>query len=770
MRKLIFILLSFSLLLATDGLWESITPIKKIDKLVIYNNHVFGYSRGGVVQISPNMEISYYTKTDGIGGVVARDITTNDNGVLTITLANRLAFFNGKYWTASEQINLNEWNKVFATNENAWITYKEGVIVFRFSGNEWQYRDFFNQFPALVSGDIQGIEFSNKIFLFSDSSTVSAPADYLANNLKNIENWKNEFFFESGEILNSYTIYDSALYLATTDTVYRLDKNENLIELPSITAIDEVTELFSDNSGLYAFSAQRIYKYENGDWQLEESLGRDYESFVRRDNTFIMADLYSNLSLLDRSSGQIASIVLNRPLGMRFRKFAVDDKGNIFAATTGFYGGSADRAAYLYDGKWYDLRVKDAHFSYLNFGNTILSVNSTNSGDIIWATYGRGLYIQNGVTDFDLINRSGNRTAEFSINNKSYFIENDESFMDYLGYVATESDVTYVITHDMVTDSYGNVWLTNHLAHTFNSLICVKSGPGGEFSLDKNNWVYWDMRVPFSGSLLFSSIGAVEVDAFEIVWIGTRYEGLARLNYNYTLENKSDDTWRVFKTTDGLFSNQILSIGSDENATIYVGTDNGLNMISGSNVYQLKGDYAPKGTRISGIARDAKGNMWFTSDLGVSMLESNKNAFEPNSWIHFSTANSDLVADFCHGIYINDKNGKVYIGTELGISVYNSPLLVNSTNSSGELSIGPNPFRIGSGKLMVAGIGRNSGLKILTQTGLLVKDFDPSEIISGVVFWNGRNNSNEIVASGVYVLVTSNDEGKIQTAKVLTFR
>ena len=88
MRKLIFILLSFSLLLATDGLWESITPIKKIDKLVIYDNHVFGYSRGGVVQISPNMEISYYTKTDGIGGVVARDITTNDNGVLTITLAN----------------------------------------------------------------------------------------------------------------------------------------------------------------------------------------------------------------------------------------------------------------------------------------------------------------------------------------------------------------------------------------------------------------------------------------------------------------------------------------------------------------------------------------------------------------------------------------------------------------------------------------------------------------------------------------------------------
>ena len=118
----------------------------------------------------------------------------------------------------------------------------------------------------------------------------------------------------------------------------------------------------------------------------------------------------------------------------------------------------------------------------------------------------------------------------------------------------------------------------------------------------------------------------------------------------------------------------------------------------------------------------------------------------------------------------DNQAGKIYIGTELGISVYESPLLVNTENNLETLRVGPNPYRLGTGRVMITGISNNSGLKILSQTGTLIKYFSPAEIMSGVVYWDGRNRFNEVVASGVYVLVASNEEGNVQTAKILTFR
>lgn len=755
---------------AQEGYWEAITPIKKVDKLILHDNTVYGASKGGILKMNSDFSIEYFTKGDGPGGVITPDITENDLGVLSINLSNQLNIYDGENWTTGEPIPLNEWMKIDATDETAWVSYRTGVIVFEFYDNKWQYRDFFNQFPATLSGNIQPVVFNNRIYLFSDGSAVSAPADFHTHNLKNIENWRIVSFWSPTDVLYSYSLNNDRLYLAGNSGLREIDQAENITVLPALPGGSTVGSLFTDNGEFYAMGGINISSWENNNWVSKATLDKTYKSFVKLDNNFILSDYYADLLLYDINSGNSTSIVLDRPVGMRFRKFVTKENGDIYASTTGFYGGSPDRAAYFIDGKWYDLRVIDSHFNYLGFGNNIESVGESQSGEIIWSTYGRGMYIQRGVTDFQLINRSGNRTAEFRINNVPLFVPNDPKFNDYLGYVSVESDTTFVITQDMQTDSYGNQWITNYITHTFKALICVKPESDGSLSLEHSNWLYWDMRVPYSGSLHETSMGAITIDPFDQIWIGSKYEGLARLNYNYTLDNQSDDSWRTFSVLDGLSSNQILSIGSDENGTIYVGTDNGLNMISGDNVYKLKGEYAPLGTRINGIEKDSKGNMWFATDIGLSMLESEKNTFEPDSWTHFTSENSGLLNNFCNGLHIDNDKKRILIGTELGISIYYTPFLENPDNNLSQLVIGPNPFHQNSGTLLISGIGINSGLKVLDISGNLIRIYQPEEVKSGVVHWDGKNKYGQIAATGVYVFVAANDEGKLQSGKAIVIR
>jgi len=766
---LIFFLINISLF-AQKGYWNAITPIKKIERITEFEGEVFGASRGGVFRLKADGSGEYITRGSGLGGVNALDVFRNQNELFAITANSGLTSFQDDEWTVAESVDISNWQRLFATGEDVWISYDTGVIVYRKDATAWNFRDFFNQFPEDPEGLVQPIIYRNLIYLFSENGVLVAPEDYINNNLKNIQNWEHKEILPSGEILVDFAFYSDELILSTSANIYRLTVDDSLIKLDPDHPLEGGSNIYSGNGQLYCRAGNALYQLLDMHWAQISALPGTYMDFVEFNGEFVFSCTYADLSIHNAQSGITDTLQLERPLGARYRQFAKAPDGTIYAATSGLYGTPPDRAAFFKEGKWYDLRVGDSHFAQFGFGNSIISIVMSNTGEAIWGTYGRGIYIQRGTTDFELINRSGTNTAQFLINNSSVFVENDPSFNDYLGYVNTFTDTTFTIVQDMINDDFGNIWLTNHQAQTFKGLICVKSEKDGSFSLDHSNWLYWDMRIPFSGSIATTTIGVVASDAFGRIWVGTKAEGVAVLNYSNTLEDQSDDSWRKYSTREGLSSSRIHAIASDLNGTIYIGTDNGVDMISGTTVFNLKGDYAPKGSRINDIERDGKGNLWFATDIGVSMLLADENAFDPKNWVHYTTANSGLIEDFCNGLYIDNENEIIYIGTDLGISELHSPYLVNALGNKQTLTIGPNPFRPAITVLTISGIEQNAVLRVLNVNGALIREFGREEIIAGVVTWDGKNKHNQEIASGVYVLLAVNDEGKIQTAKVMIFR
>jgi hypothetical protein len=769
---ILFLYVLVSLLAASSNdRWDAVTPIKTVKKMSVYKNDIYGITDGGVIRLNGDEEPVYISPADGIDGTALLDISANGKSLFVISDNFALSYTDGSSWQTAERVEIDAWQHLFAEDNNIWISYDDGVIVYSAEGEEWSFRDFFNRFPVSPpGGNIIPVVFNGKIFLFFGNGFLRADADYMSVNLKNSDNWEFQTLFSPGEEIDNYVIHNGEIIFATNLNVYRFTSADVLEAISAGLNGAGNVPLFSNGTELYAMSGGKIYLRNGGGWLEKYDTRGTYSGFAVSGNDIFLSGVSSDMVRYNIPDDSFDSIFLNRPGGIRFRQFARDKNGNFYAATTGLYGAPPSIAAFNYEGIWYNLKAADSHFNHYYYGSAITSVVISDAGEIIWATYGRGIYIQKGKEDFTLINRSGDRTATLTLNDKALYIQNSGDYKDYFGYVSTSTDTTFTIVQDMVKDSRGNIWLTNHQANTFNGLICVKPENDGSFSLNRENWLYWDMRKPFTSSLYLTTIGVVHADIFDRIWIGTKLEGAAVLDYKGTLENQNDDVWETVAVKDGLASSRVQAINSDLNGTVYLGTDNGLNMVSGSTIYLLKGDYAPRGMRINDIERDSKGNMWFATDAGISILLADKNAFEPESWIHYNTENSGLLDNFCNGLFIDEDNRKVYIGTDKGISVLITPYLENSSGAEPTLTLGPNPFHFGKGNIIISGINPTASLKILTPNGNLVRLFNPEEMISGTVSWNGTKSSGTPLATGVYILVAVNEDGKIQTAKLMYFR
>lgn len=138
-------------------------------------------------------------------------------------------------------------------------------------------------------------------------------------------------------------------------------------------------------------------------------------------------------------------------------------------------------------------------------------------------------------------------------------------------------------------------------------------------------------------------------------WLATGSRGLFRV------DNPNDETpsFNNFSTADGLSSNLVLCLTSDEFGKIYVGTGRGINRIEPENfsvkIY-TQNDGLP-GNTISQCYTDANGNLWFSSN---------------NSLIKYVPTNND--EQLKPTILINgiNVNGKPQTVSELGAKEVNN--------------------------------------------------------------------------------------------------
>jgi sugar lactone lactonase YvrE len=224
-------------------------------------------------------------------------------------------------------------------------------------------------------------------------------------------------------------------------------------------------------------------------------------------------------------------------------------------------------------------------------------------------------------------------------------------------------------------------------------------------------------------------------------------------------------------------SNTVYSIAEDKDGKIWVGTAAGVhvfynpsNMFSGANydaqpikiVQDGNVELLLEKESVTAIMVDGANNKW------VGTLSGGLYCFSPDGLkqlYHFTKATSPIYSDYIFALNYNETTGDIFIGTDLGVQTFRSPILEGSDNLNSVYAY-PNPVKPGySGNVFVRGLMDNSVVKITDESGNLVWE---TKSTGGQVEWPVKNLSGARAASGVYIVYAANTTGELKTlAKVL---
>ncbi len=274
-------------------------------------------------------------------------------------------------------------------------------------------------------------------------------------------------------------------------------------------------------------------------------------------------------------------------------------------------------------------------------------------------------------------------------------------------------------------------------------------------------------------------------------WIATYEYGLAAFN-----ENNGGQQVKAINEEDGnLPSNYVTALALDKRGALWIGTFKGLRVLyATSNFFTdevetdeiiiLEDGIAKEllfQQQITDIKVDGSNNKWVgTGDSGLFYFSSDGQ----ETIFHFTTDNSPLPSNVITDISLDDVNGIVYIATERGLVSFKS----GGSSPFEDLEsayVYPNPVRpqfdIVEQKVKIKDISENVNIKITDIEGNLVAEAQSRtnlryngynlEIDGGTAYWNGKNLANNMVASGVYLIMLSDlDTFETKVLKLMVVR
>jgi signal transduction histidine kinase/DNA-binding response OmpR family regulator/sugar lactone lactonase YvrE len=209
-----------------------------------------------------------------------------------------------------------------------------------------------------------------------------------------------------------------------------------------------------------------------------------------------------------------------------------------------------------------------------------------------------------------------------------------------------------------ITDHNDNTWLT-----------CMDAKIGCLWAGDKTV-TYYDYRHLWKNTHIIIVPKTIYESKNGTLWVCTSH-GLVEMT---VLPNR-DVKFRLVQTNVGnpLSSNSILSVLDDPSVPdrfLWVGTNGGgLNKMdkqTGACVTYTKEDGLPDNV-IYGILPDDKGNLWLSTNFGLSRFNPTKNHFR-----NYTAAQDDLQDnEFNTGAYMKHPDGRLLFGGVSGISVFN---------------------------------------------------------------------------------------------------
>lgn len=286
------------------------------------------------------------------------------------------------------------------------------------------------------------------------------------------------------------------------------------------------------------------------------------------------------------------------------------------------------------------------------------------------------------------------------------------------------------------------------------------------------------------GDMVIGSEGTKWIASYEHGFIGFKENGSGFL------------LKKIFSEEDNMPSTYVTSLAIDKRNQLWIGTFRGLRVLYNTSNFFEEDNVRVDEIVISedGIAKellfqqiitdievDGSNNKWIgTVSSGIFYLSSNGQ----QTIYHFTKDNSPLPSNEITDIALDESNGKVYIATSKGLVSFNSGSSATLETLENAYAY-PNPvrpnFNIAEDRVKIKGVSENVNIKITDIEGNLVAEAQSRinlryrgynlEIDGGTAYWNGKNLANNVVKSGVYLVMLSDlDTYETKVLKLLVVR
>jgi ligand-binding sensor domain-containing protein len=427
----------------------------------------------------------------------------------------------------------------------------------------------------------------------------------------------------------------------------------------------------------------------------------------------------------------------NGPSSNQFASVTVGPDGKVWGAS-----GRADgHGFYRFDGtNWKSFTTQNSPLP----SDVVWKISLGCDGSVWGSTYGRGIV---------------------EIHSGSDALDSSKIYGANVGMMGLTVDPSFIVNSTVACDGQGNLWTSIVLAGN-NRVLAVRTSGGS-----------WRTLPVLIGGIPAGSLAdypvdrALAVDASDNLWTVVRSEGLKGIVCMGN-QGRIDSVARFrISSANGLPSDDIRTIIVDKENDIWVGTDHGVGIITDPDNPTRSGAIAPyrplDGLVINTIAVDALNQKWIGTTEGVILYS--PDGTQPLASYTVENTNGKLIDDNVLSVAVDQQSGTVYFGTAFGLASLTTSAAAPK-ESFDQLSVYPNPYRVPNAvPLTVDGLVANSGLKILTIDGRLVRELKTPGGRLG--FWDGTDVNGKVVATGIYLVVGYSEDGsKTGTGKVAVIR
>lgn len=728
------------------GQWRTEIPYRNATSVTASSNKVYCATQLSFYSVDINdRSMQTYSKVDGMSDIETSLLAydkVHDLLIICYSNSNIDILKNGVFTNISDIKRANiVGNKsiycVYFLGDFAYIGCGFGIVVLDVAKNEIKDTYYIGPFGGNIQ--VNGIT-SDDTYLYAATAGGIYRGELSDPFLADFSRW-HLFTSEEGSFPGNYTDavnYNNLILASKKDTVFQFSSGfwspyfvRSGFDVKKMHAFSDALVIANIGSA----GAHTTVLYSSGDSDFI-STPQPYES-IEAGSSIWIADLYNGLQVY--SAGNTESIFPNGPWTSNVFDLAVNSKSHSVYVAPGGWNASY---GFTYNSDGFFTKINGLwghHDGYSDpelagiWDNVCSTINPANN--LVY--FGN---MTNGIFEFD---DNLGITNHFDTTNSSL--------------TGTVGDFQRVKAADIEFDQHGNMWVSN-----IGSLnpVCVRKSDG--------TWLKFHPPFPIDQNWVTD----IAFDEFNQVWFIIPRQGVMVYNYGASLDDPSDDQWKLLVNVPGSGNLPTLAVNclaEDKDGSIWLGTETGIAVFycpgdvfyqGGCEAQQIivnsggYNGYLLATENVHRIVVDGANRKWIATDDGVWLFS----ADGTQQLLHFNFDNSPMLSDFVNALAIDNSTGEVYIGTDHGLVVYRGDATEGSDASCGPL-VFPNPVReTYDGPIAISGVVNNADVKITDADGVLIYRTTAN---GGQVVWDGKNYSGERAKTGVYLVWAANSDGSV---------